>query len=153
MHPSAFSHSSRPPSLPHLLVSSLLVKQSYLVNWLALMHNKTPAIYMIYMPYNDHISTHRQTTQRRRKGYNLPKRKYIIIMWPNNKRQQTKTLNIFFAYVIQVKYVYKAAVSYKKKKKGSGKQRKLPSPNIRNSLLTSVKFQLRFAALCGSRSR
>lgn len=150
MHPPLPSHT---PSLPHSLarVSSLLVKQSYLVNWLALMHNKTPAIYMIYMPYNDHISTHRQTTQRRQKGYNLPKRKYIIIMWPNNKRQQTKIINIFFAYVIQVKYVYKAAASYKTK--GRGKQRKIPSPNIRNSLLTSVKFQLRFAALCGSRSR
>lgn len=70
-------------------------------------------------------------------------------MWPNNKKQQTTDLKIFFAYVIQVKYVYKAAATYKKRK-GRGKQRKIPSPNIRNSLLTSVKFQLRFAALCGS---
>lgn len=40
-------------------------------------------------------------------------------MWPSNKGKQKnqkekKTLNIFFAYVIQVKYVYKAAISFEK---------------------------------------
>lgn len=74
-------------------------------------------------------------------------------MWPSNKGKQKKqnkkkaTLNTFFAYVIQVKYVYKAAVEVLK---SETETEKIPSPNIRNSLLTSVKFQLRFAALCGS---
>lgn len=50
------------PTPCHCLpVSSLLVKQSYLVNWLALMHNKSRAKYMIHMLYNDHISTHTHT--------------------------------------------------------------------------------------------